>query len=204
MTYTLPKLKYAYNELEPHYDALTVEIHYSKHHQTYVTNLNNLLAKAPANFSEMSLDELMVNLDKLPADVATGIRNNGGGHFAHSLFWEQFIPHGKAISGKILELIERDFGSFLQFQEAFSNLAKSNFGSGWTWLVLDENKKLKVINTSGHNTPLELGFKPLMLIDIWEHAYYLKFQNRRAEWIDSFWNILDWDYINSRLENYLR
>ncbi len=204
MTYTLPKLKYAFNELEPHYDALTVEIHYTKHHQTYVTNLNNLLVKAPIEFQKMSLEELLVNLDKLPDDVKTGIRNNGGGHYCHNLFWAQFTAHPKSISGDILKLIERDFGSFDQFKESFSNLAKTNFGSGWTWLVLDQSNTLKVINTSGHNTPLELGYKPLMVIDIWEHAYYLKFQNRRPEWIESFWNILDWDYINETLKGYLR
>lgn len=196
--YTLPKLKYNFNDLEPHYDAKTVEIHYLKHHQTYIDNLNELLKKAPQEFSDMDLNTLLINLDRLPDDVKTGIRNNGGGHYCHSLFWEQFSKTPNKISGQILRLIERDFGSVENFVNEFETKAKTNFGSGWTWLVMN-NDKLEVINTTGHNTPLELNMKPLLVIDIWEHAYYLKFQNRRAEWIKSFWNIVDWEYINQKL-----
>ncbi len=195
--YKLPKLKYEFNELEPHYDALTVEIHYTKHHQTYIDNLNQLLAKAPSEFQEMDLETLLVNLERLPNDIKTGIRNNGGGHYCHNLFWEQFTKNYKPIQGKILDLLVRDFGSFDNFVNEFETKAKTNFGSGWTWLVMNENNKLEVINTSGHNTPLELNKKPLLVIDIWEHSYYLKFQNRRAEWIKSFWNLIDWEFINS-------
>lgn len=197
--YTLPKLKYEFNELEPHYDSLTVEIHYTKHHQTYIDNLNQLLTKAPIEFQQMDLNTLLVNLDKLPNEIKTGVRNNAGGHYCHNLFWEQFTKNYQPIDGKILELLIRDFGSFDNFVNEFENKAKTNFGSGWTWLVLNENNKLEVINTSGHNTPLELNKKPLLVIDIWEHAYYLKFQNRRAEWIKTFWNLIDWKYINSLL-----
>lgn len=196
--YTLPKLKYEYNGLEPHYDAKTVEIHYSKHHQTYIDNLNQLLQKAPQEFLDMDLNTLLVNLDRLPDEIKVGVRNNAGGHYCHTLFWDQFSKTPTKISGKILSLIEKDFGSFENFVKEFENKAKTNFGSGWTWLVLNGDK-LEVINTSGHNTPLELNKKPLLVIDIWEHAYYLKFQNRRAEWISAFWNIIDWDYINSLL-----
>lgn len=201
--HSLPKLKYAFNDLEPFYDAKTVEIHYTKHHQTYVDNLNQLLSLAPIHFQEMDLATLMLNLNSLPQDIAIGIRNNGGGHYCHNLFWAQFKKNPNPISGMILEKINESFLSFDAFLEKFKMLAKNNFGSGWTWLVINAQNKLEIINTSGHNTPLELNFKPLMVIDIWEHAYYLKYQNRRVEWIDNFFKILDWDYVNEQLINIL-
>ncbi len=197
--YSLPKLKFQYHELEPYYDAKTVEIHYTKHHQTYIDNLNKLLTNAPQDFQSMPLETLLLNLDKLPSDIATGIRNNAGGHFCHSLFWQQFTSHPTTYGGKIAQLIERDFKNKENFIELFSQQARTLFGSGWTWLVLDTNNHLQIISTSGHNTPLELGYKPLLVIDMWEHAYYLKYQNRKNEWINAFWNLINWDFINQEL-----
>lgn len=196
--FKLPQLKYAYDGLEPYYDTKTVEIHYTKHHQTYINNLNDAIAKHN-ELKNIEIEELMKHLEKMPKDIYTSIRNNGGGHYNHTLFWNQFKGKPNKIGGKILEMINKDFGSFAEFKEAFDTKAKTNFGSGWTWLVLSKDNKLEVLNTSGHDCPITDGYKPLIVIDVWEHAYYLKYQNRRPEWIDAFWNIIDWDFVNKSL-----
>lgn len=198
--FQLKKLKYNYNDLEPYYDAKTVEIHYTKHHQSYIDNLNNILTNYE-EFKSMSLEELLISLEKLPKEIRTGVRNNAGGHFNHTMFWDQFSHAPTKISGKILQLIENDFGSLEKFINLFEEKAKNNFASGWTWLVLNKEKKLEIINTSGHDCPITCNLKPILVIDTWEHAYYLKFQNRRIEWIKSFWNIIDWEYINNLIIN---
>lgn len=196
--FKLEPLKYPYNGLEPYYDAKTVEIHYSKHHQAYVDNLNKALEKHP-EFFEYSLDEILTNLDKIPDDIKTAVINNAGGDWNHNLFWEQFkLDANHEAHGEILEKIIKDFGSFENFKNEFDTKAKTNFGSGWTWLVIDANQKLKVVNTSGHVCPISFNEFPLFTIDIWEHTYYLKWQNRRPEWVETFWKILDWDFINQR------
>lgn len=196
--FKLKPISYSFDALEPHYDAKTVEIHHTKHHQSYVDNLNNALSKFP-EFLNWSLEDILKNLDKVPNEIRTAVKNNAGGIYNHDFFWEQFSSNPKEVNGKILDLINSSFGSFEQFKTEFETKAKTNFGSGWTWLVLNPNGKLEIINTSGHDCPISMNLKPLMTIDIWEHAYYLKFQNRRPEWISEFWNILDWDFVNKKL-----
>ncbi|MGL5630550.1 MAG: superoxide dismutase [Mycoplasmoidaceae bacterium] len=197
--FKLPILKYKFNGLEPYYDTKTVEIHYTKHHQTYINNLNDAISKYP-DFKNYSIEKLLEELDELPSEIKNSVRNNGGGYYNHNLFWEQFSSKHEEIKGDILDLINRDFSSFENFRKIFDDKAKTNFGSGWTWLVLNKNKQLEVMNTSGHDCPITNGFSPLIVIDIWEHAYYLKFQNRRPEWINSFWNIIDWNFVNKNLK----
>ncbi len=196
--FKLKPIKYNFNDLEPHYDAKTVEIHHTKHHQSYVDNLNAALNEYPEFFNK-SLEDILQNINSVPEKIRTAVKNNAGGIYNHDLFWEQFSKNPAPLNGKIKELIERDFSSFDNFKNQFELKAKTNFGSGWTWLVLNNDNKLEIINTSGHDCVLTLGLKPLMLIDIWEHAYYLKWQNKRPEWISAFWNILDWDYVNNKL-----
>lgn len=198
--YTLPPLPYPYNELEPFIDARTMEIHYTKHHQSYVDNLNKALEDYP-EFQDMSLEKLLVSLDKVPAVVRTAVRNNGGGHYAHSLFWkilgktEQHEP-----TDELARAIEHEFGNFSSFKENFSKECKTFFGSGWVWLCVDKMKKLAIISTSGHDVPLAQDLNPIMVFDVWEHAYYLKYQNRRPEYIENWWNVINWDQV---LKNYM-
>ncbi len=196
--FTLKPLKYAFNALEPYYDAKTVEIHHTKHHQSYVTNLNNALEKLD-QFKDLDLNEILTSLDKFPNEIKTTVRNNAGGIFNHDLFWDQFSQNPKPISNNLLVMIEKDFKSFDNFKTEFETKAKTNFGSSWTFLVQDNNQ-LKIVNLPNHDCPVSNNQNPLMVIDVWEHAYYLKFQNRRNEWIDSFWNILDWEVVESNLD----
>lgn len=197
MKHELPKLAYNYDALEPHIDAQTMEIHYSKHHQAYVNNLNAALEKHPE--IKMTLEELLLNLDKLPEDIRGAVRNNGGGHYNHTFFWPLLKKNDGALPhGKIKELIERDFGSFENFKELFSNAAKTRFGSGWAWLLLNDKGKLVVTSTPNQDTPLNEG-KPVLNLDVWEHAYYLKYQNRRPDYVEAFFNVVDWDQVNKNL-----
>ena len=189
----LNPLKYEFDALEPYYDAQTVEIHHTKHHQAYVTNLNNALEKLD-QFKDWDLNKILTSLDEFPNEIKTTIRNNAGGIYNHDLFWDQFSKNPKSISDKFLKLIEKDFKSFDNFKNEFDIKEKTNFGSSWTFLVLD-NDELKIVNLPNHDFLISNNQKPLMVIDIWEHAYYLKFQNRRNEWIDSFWNIIDWEVV---------
>lgn len=197
MTFKLPELPYAYDALEPVIDKETMEIHHSKHHQAYVNNLN--AAVEGTEFAELDLDELMKRINEVPADIQTAVRNNGGGHYNHSLFWEMLTSpkEDNRPEGALLEKIEADFGSFDAFKETFAKAAATRFGSGWAWLV-DNNGKLEVVSTPNQDNPAMDGLNPLLGLDVWEHAYYLKYQNRRPEYIDAFFQVINWDEVVKR------
>lgn len=198
LMYTLPKLPYAFNALEPHIDATTMEIHYSKHHQTYVDKLNEALAKHP-EFVEKPLEELLKTLADVPEDIRGAVRNHGGGHLNHTLFWENLKPStGEKPTGSMIDVIQQQFGEFAVFMEQFTKEALGRFGSGWAWLVIDENKKLSIMSTANQNNPLSEGKTPLLGLDVWEHAYYLKYQNRRSEYVTAWWNLVNWDVVGKR------
>lgn len=201
MSYSLPSLPYAYDALEPHFDKQTMEIHHTKHHQTYVNNANTVLEAYP-ELASLSVEELIQDLDKVPADKRTFMRNNAGGHANHSLFWKG-LKTGTTLGGDLKAAIERDFGSVEKFQEEFEKAAATRFGSGWAWLVL-KGDKLAVVSTANQDSPLmgeavagASGF-PIVGLDVWEHAYYLKFQNRRPDYIKAFWNVVNWDEAAKR------
>ncbi len=185
MTHSLPQLNYAYNALEPYIDAQTMEIHHTKHHQTYIDKLNEALEKHP-ELKETSLEEMLKNLEKVPEDIRTAVRNNGGGHYNHSLFWEIMSPDAKPVSGKLKEDIEKKWGTVEKFKEEFIEAAATHFASGWTWLSIDKNGELQIGSTPNHDNPLMEEMTPIMVIDVWEHAYYLKYQNRRPEFIKNW------------------
>ncbi len=198
MAFELPKLSYDYAALEPHIDARTMEIHHTKHHQAYVTNLNNALAGT--EWEDKSLADLMANISKLPVAV----RNNGGGHYNHTLFWEIMAPgSGGMPSGDLLDALNRYFGSFEKFRELFTKPSPSRFGSGWAWLVKVGNE-LKISSTPNQDNPLmdvtELKGTPILGVDVWEHAYYLKYQNRRNEYLAAFWNVVNWKEVDKRFK----
>ena len=190
---TLPPLGYAFAALEPHIDALTMEIHHDKHHAAYVNGANAILDKNPA-LAAKSVNELLSNLAGVPDDVRTGLRNNLGGHYNHSLFWELMAPGGAKEPGAELKAaIEGAFGSLDTLKEKINAAGLSRFGSGWAWLVIDKDKKATILSTANQDTPLELGAKPILGVDVWEHAYYLKHQNRRADYLKTWWNVVNWD-----------
>ncbi len=199
MSFTLPALPYAYDALEPAFDARTMEIHHTKHHQTYVNNLNAAL-EGHADLAAKSIEDLVANLKDLPESIQTAVRNNGGGHFNHSFFWESLqAPSAEAaIPASLKSRLEADFGSVEAFKEAFAKAAATRFGSGWAWLV-DRDGHLEVLSTANQDTPLELGLKPLLGLDVWEHAYYLYYQNRRPDYIQAFFSVVNWDKVASRL-----
>ena len=199
MSFTLPALPYAYDALEPAFDARTMEIHHTKHHQTYVNNLNAAL-EGHADLAAKSIEDLVANLKDLPESIQTAVRNNGGGHFNHSFFWESLqAPSAEAsIPASLKSRLEADFGSVETFKEAFAKAAATRFGSGWAWLV-DRDGHLEVLSTANQDTPLELGLKPLLGLDVWEHAYYLHYQNRRPDYIQAFFSVVNWDKVASRL-----
>ena len=193
MAHELPKLQYSYDSLEPFIDAKTMEIHHSKHHKTYVDKLNAALEKHP-ELQKKKVEELLMDLNKVPEDIRTAVRNHGGGHFNHSFFW-QILKKGTKPQKEILKAIEKKFGSFDEFKKQFADKATTLFGSGWTWLVLNK-KELEILQTSNQDSPISQNKIPLITIDIWEHAYYLKYQNRRAEYIEAFFNVINWDKVN--------
>ncbi|MFP1723563.1 superoxide dismutase [Mn] [Lonsdalea quercina] len=202
MSYTLPSLPYAYDALEPHFDKQTMEIHHSKHHQTYVNNSNAALESLP-EFAKLSPEELITKLDQVPADKKTALRNNVGGHANHSLFWKG-LKLNTTLTGDLKTAIERDFGSVDAFKETFEKAAATRFGSGWAWLVLKDDGKLAVVSTANQDSPLmgeaisgASGY-PIIALDVWEHAYYLKFQNRRPDYIKAFWSVVNWDEAAKR------
>jgi Fe-Mn family superoxide dismutase len=201
MPFTLPPLPYSADALEPHIDATTMQIHHGKHHNAYVTNLNTALEKAPG-VASLSLDELLGRLSEVPDAVRTAVRNNGGGHWNHSLFWTLMDPNGGGEpSGSLLRAIERVFGGFAQFKDQFSAAAMGRFGSGWAWLVRKADG-LEITSTPNQDNPLMDGTKPghvLLGLDVWEHAYYLKYQNRRADYIGAWWNVVSWSAVAERL-----
>ena len=197
--HTLPKLPYAYDALEPNIDAKTMEIHHSKHHQAYIDNLNKAIA-GKADLESKSVEALISNLNAVPEDIRTPVRNNGGGHANHSLFWKLLGPKaGGEPVGKLAEAIKKDLGGFASFKEKFETAAKTRFGSGWAWLALDKAGKLEVYSTANQDSPLMDGKNPVIGLDVWEHAYYLKYQNRRPEYVSAFWNAINW---NAAEENY--
>ncbi len=201
--FQLPKLGYAYDALEPHIDARTMEIHYTKHHGGYVNNLNKALEGHPYLHSA-SAEELLTHLAALPAEIQTAVRNNGGGHLNHSLFWEVIAPGGSQTpGGKLATAIDGTFGSFESFKDAFSKAAATRFGSGWAWLALDPWQKLHVFSTPNQDNPVMQGFTPILGLDVWEHAYYLKYQNRRPEYIQAFWNVVNFDVVAKKYEEAL-
>ena len=194
--FTLPELNYAYDALEPHYDEQTLRIHHGKHHQGYTDKLNK--AVEAAGITGKSIETILENLNELPEDKRTAIVNNGGGYYNHAFFWKCLSPDGGGEpTGPIAEAITKTFGSFTEFKDAFKAKATGQFGSGWAWLVEDTNGEIKVTNTHDQICPLSLGQKPLLTLDVWEHAYYLKFQNRRGDWVDEFWNLVNWDFVNA-------
>ncbi|WP_025116029.1 superoxide dismutase [Lysinibacillus fusiformis] len=198
MAYELPQLTYAYDALEPHIDAKTMEIHHSKHHNTYVTNLN--AAVEGTEFAEKDINDLIANLDALPADKQTAVRNNGGGHANHSLFWEVIAPGGSNTPvGEVAKAIEAKFGSFDAFKEEFAKAATTRFGSGWAWLIVDGDS-VAVTSTPNQDSPVMEGKKPILGLDVWEHAYYLNYQNRRPDYIGAFWNVVNWDVVEAKFQ----
>lgn len=194
MVHILPKLPYTYDALEPFIDAKTMEIHHTKHHQTYIDKLN--LAIKGTEFEEMSVIELLQNLENIPQEIKSVVINHGGGHANHSLFWEVMGSNcGGVPSGKFAKAINKRFLNFEQFKQEFSDAAKNLFGSGWVWLTLDENKELFIYKSKNQDSPIIEGHTPLLGIDIWEHAYYLKYQNKRADYIEAWWNIVNWKKV---------
>ena len=196
MAYELPKLPYAYDALEPHIDAKTMEIHHTKHHQTYITKANDALAKHP-QLADKPIDDLMRELDKVPEDIRGVIRNNGGGHANHSLFWTIMKPNGGgAPTGELAKAIE-GIGGVDKLKTDLNNAGANQFGSGWAWLVVDGGA-LKVMSTPNQDTPLSQGKTPILGIDVWEHAYYLKYQNKRPDYLAAWWNVVNWDEVARR------
>ncbi|HBL3460608.1 TPA: superoxide dismutase [Enterococcus faecium] len=199
MTYTLPDLPYAYDALEPYIDEETMHLHHDKHHNTYVTNLNSAIEKYP-ELGEKTIEELLSDMDAIPTDIKTAVRNNGGGHANHSFFWEIMAPNaGGELTGEIKEAINEAFGDFSSFKEEFKKAAAGRFGSGWAWLVM-ENGKLAITSTANQDSPLMEGKTPILGLDVWEHAYYLKYKNVRPDYIAAFWNVINWDEVNKRFE----
>jgi Fe-Mn family superoxide dismutase len=199
MAFELPPLPYDYNALEPYIDTQTMQIHHDRHHGTYVTNLNNAVKDSPV--ASWDLEKLIRNINEVPDNIRTAVRNNGGGHINHSMFWQIMGPNaGGAPSGALASAIDQAFGSFEQFKTAFNDAGVKRFGSGWAWLVLDQGGKLQVTSTANQDSPLMDGFYPVMGNDVWEHAYYLKYQNKRPDYLAAWWNVVNWDVVASRYQ----
>jgi Fe-Mn family superoxide dismutase len=195
MTHKLPDLPYSYDALEPHIDAKTMSIHHGKHHQGYVNNLNAALEKYP-DLQNKAMVELLADLDAIPADIRTAVRNNGGGHANHSLFWPCMSPQGGGEpKGSLAEAINKSFGSFASFKEQFTKAAATRFGSGWAWLCVDGDGSLVITSTPNQDNPLSEGLVPILGLDVWEHAYYLNYQNRRPDYITAWWNVVNWNEV---------
>jgi superoxide dismutase, Fe-Mn family len=198
MAYILPELTYAYDALEPFMDAKTVEIHHDKHHATYTAKLNAALEKYP-EFFNLDIVEILTDLSKVPEDVRGAVRNHGGGFYHHNFWWEQLGPQkGGAPSGKFADAINSKFGNFEAFKKELGDASIGVFGSGWGWLCKDAAGELVIVTTPNQDSPVSKGLIPILTIDVWEHAYYLKYQNRRPEFVENFWNLVDWEKINSR------
>ncbi len=197
--FTLPALPYAYDALEPYVDARTMQIHHDKHHAAYVANLN----KAVADFPEMGakpVEDLLKDLNGVPEKIRTAVRNQGGGHYNHSLFWQMLKKDGGEPKGALAAAIDQQFGSFNKFKEDWTKAAVGQFGSGWAWLVVDAGKKLNIEPTANQDSPISQGKQPLLGIDVWEHAYYLKYQNRRPEYVAAFFSVINWDFVSARYD----
>jgi Fe-Mn family superoxide dismutase len=197
MPYQLPKLPYSYDALEPHIDARTMEIHHTKHHQTYINNVNAALEKYPA-LADKSVEDLIKDLNAVPEEIRTVVRNNGGGHANHSLFWTIMGPKaGGEPSGELAGAIKSAFGGLESFKDQFSKAAAGRFGSGWAWLSVDKSGKLVLSSTPNQDSPLSEGLTPILGLDVWEHAYYLHYQNRRPDYIAAWWNVVNWKQVAS-------
>jgi Fe-Mn family superoxide dismutase len=198
MACTLPKLPYEFNALEPHIDARTMEIHHDKHHQAYINNLNAAIEKHP-ELDNKSVEDLLKDLNAVPEDIRTAVRNNGGGHWNHSMFWEIMSPKGGGEPGGALaDAIKKAFGDFASFQEKLAAAAVGQFGSGWGWLVKDSSGALSVLATPNQDNPMSNGRTPILGVDVWEHAYYLNYQNRRPDYVKAWWNVVNWDEVSKR------
>ncbi|NMA84082.1 MAG: superoxide dismutase [Epulopiscium sp.] len=201
MMFKLPNLPYAYDALEPYIDAKTMEIHHTKHHATYVNKLNEALENYP-DLQEKTVKDLVASLDDMPPEIATAVRNHGGGHYNHSIFWNTMKKDGGGTpTGDLKDAINHTFGDFDHFKDLFAKAAAAQFGSGWAWLVLDANNELSVTSTPNQDNPLSKGLYPLLGLDVWEHAYYLKYQNRRPEYIDAWFDVIDWDAVAHRYKH---
>lgn len=200
----LPKLPYGYDALEPYIDAKTMEIHHDKHHQGYVNKLNEALGKHP-DLADKPLKDLLADLNSVPEDIRTAVRNNGGGHFNHSMFWTLMAPAGQGgggeAQGELAKAIASAFGDFAKFKEEFGKAAAGRFGSGWAWLVVGKDGKLAVASTANQDSPVSDGLKPVLGLDVWEHAYYLKYQNRRPEYIDAWWSVVNWSQAENNFKS---
>lgn len=197
--YTLPKLAYGYDELEPYIDAQTMQVHHTKHHQAYIDKLNNALESS--EFFDADIVEILKDLNKIPVEKRTAVRNNGGGHWNHSFFWQCMKPGGSDLNKKASDLIDSSFGSFEEFKNQFEEHAIGRFGSGWVWLVRSEGS-LVITSTANQDNPIMDGSKPediILGLDVWEHAYYLKYQNRRPDYVQNWWNVVDWDFVSSKI-----
>jgi superoxide dismutase, Fe-Mn family len=200
MAFELPPLPYDYSALEPYIDTQTMQLHHDKHHQAYVTALNNAL-KDQAQFASLSLEELMRRINEVPESIRTIVRNNGGGHINHTMFWQIMKPNGGGEpTGAIASAIQSAFGSFDAFKTAFNDAGVKRFGSGWAWLILDSSGKLQITSTANQDSPFMDGNYPVMGNDVWEHAYYLKYQNRRPDYLNAWWNVVNWDEISRRYQ----
>ncbi len=199
MSFKLPDLLYKYNALEPHIDAQTMEIHHTKHHQAYVDKLNDALG-GNDELLKLDIDKLLEKIDDVPEDIKTAVINNGGGHANHSLFWEIMIPEQQQPEGEIKDAIESIFTSFDDFKSKFTEAALTRFGSGWAWLVANDGE-LKIYSTPNQDSPYMEGYTPILGLDVWEHAYYLKYQNVRAKYIESWWNVVNWQKVNENLRS---
>jgi Fe-Mn family superoxide dismutase len=197
--YKLPPLGYAFDALEPYIDARTMEIHHDKHHAAYVANLNKAVADFP-DVGSRPVEDLLKNLDAVPEKIRVAVRNNGGGHYNHSLFWQTMKKGGGEPSGALAKAIEKRFGSFANFKDEWTKAALGQFGSGWAWLVLSGNKEVNIEPSANQDSPLSHGRVPLLGIDVWEHAYYLKYQNRRPEYVGAFFNVIDWGFVSERYD----
>lgn len=194
----LPPLPYAYDALEPYIDTQTMQIHHTKHHQAYVDNLNKAIVDSPV--ASWSLEELIAKLHQVPEAIRTAVRNHGGGHWNHSLFWQMMAPNaGGTPSGELAQAIANAFGSFESFKEKFTAAALGRFGSGWAWLVVKPSGQLEVTSTANQDSPLTDGDRPILGVDVWEHAYYLKYQNRRNEYVQAWWNVVNWAFVGELL-----
>ena len=200
--FKVPPLPYAYDALEPYIDTETMHIHHDKHHAAYVANLNKAVADYP-DVAKMQIEDILKNLDAVPEKIRTAVRNQGGGHYNHTLFWEMLKKDGGEPQGPLASAINQSFGSYNQFKEEWAKTALSVFGSGWAWLTLDSNKQLAIEPTHNQDATISDGKEPLLGIDVWEHSYYLKYQNRRPEYVAAFFNVINWDYVSARYKQAL-
>lgn len=197
MTYVLPSLKYNYSDLEPYFDSITMELHYTKHHQTYVDKLNTALSDQP-ELQDKSIEQILSNFKEVPPEIQIAVRNHGGGHANHSLFWSILTPELDQLpQGELATAIQSKFNSYGDFQAEFTQSALTHFGSGWVWLAVDTDKNLKIVTTANQDSPLMISLNPILGLDLWEHAYYLKYQNKRNEYIESFWHLVNWKQVQS-------